>query len=72
MPSERQKYVSFLIRIWQEPREIEGEGSEWRGSVENIQTGQKGYFKDLETLVGFTREQLNHLGISRGQRRYIA
>jgi len=69
MPSERQKYVSFLIRIWQEPREIEGQGFEWRGSIENIQTGHKGYFKDLETLLKFTREQLDTLGLSPEKRR---
>jgi len=72
MSLQQRRYVSFFIRIWEEPREMKDEKSEWRGSVENIQTGQKSYFNGLENLIGFIREQCNGLGISWNKRKYIA
>jgi len=35
---------------------VEDENPEWRGTVENVQTGQRKYFKGMENLVGFIRE----------------
>jgi hypothetical protein len=72
MTLQQRKYVSFFIRIWEEPREMEDENPEWRGSVENVQTGQKNYFKGMENLVGFIREQCNGFGVSWNKKRYIA
>jgi hypothetical protein len=72
MSLQQRRYVSFFIRIWEEPREMEDENPEWRGSVENVQTGQKNYFKGMENLVSFIREQCNGFGISWNKRKYIA
>ena len=72
MSLQQPKYVSFFIRIWEEPREMEDENPEWRGSVENVQTGQKNYFKGMDNLVGLIHEQCNGFGISWSKRRYIA
>ena len=33
MSLQQPRYVSFFIRIWEEPREIEDQNPEWRGSV---------------------------------------
>jgi hypothetical protein len=44
---------SFVIRIWQEPREIEGAGPEWRGRIEHVQSGERVYFRHLDKLVDF-------------------
>jgi hypothetical protein len=72
MTLQQRRYVSFFIRIWEEPREMEDENPEWRGSVENIQTGQRKYFNGMENLVGFIREQCNGFGIPWNRRKYIA
>jgi len=44
---------SFVIRVWQEPREIEGAGPEWRGRIEHVQSGERVYFRSLDTMVEF-------------------
>jgi hypothetical protein len=49
-----QRYVSFLVRLWQEPGDEE-HGTGWRGSVEHVQTGEKRYFSDMESLMAYLR-----------------
>ncbi len=48
------RYASFLVRLWQEPGEEE-HGAGWRGSVEHVQTGEKRFFSDLESLMAYLR-----------------
>jgi hypothetical protein len=40
----------FIIRLWFEPREIEGAESEFRGVVEQVATGERLYFRDMNEL----------------------
>ena len=40
----------FILRIWFEPREIEGAIQKWRGVIEFIPTGEKRYFKRLDEV----------------------
>lgn len=72
MTSKQEKYASFLVRIWEEPRERRNEVPEWRGSVEHVQTGQKRYFIDADTLVHFIGEVVGDWNGTRSRRRYIA
>jgi hypothetical protein len=72
MALELEKYASFFVRIWQEPRDREGARPEWRGSIEHVQSGQKRYFKDVEALVNFIESAIGEWDNSRSQRRYIA
>jgi len=44
---------SFIVRIWREPREIEGLAAEWRGLVERVGSGERRYFQRLDELVSF-------------------
>jgi hypothetical protein len=50
---------SFIIRIWQEPREIEGTNPEWRGRVEHMQSGERAYFRDTTKMVEFIMSHLD-------------
>lgn len=43
----------FVIRIWQEPREIDDASSGWRGSIEALQDGRRRYFTRLEEVPAF-------------------
>ena len=43
----------FVVRIWDEPRNLESAEPMWRGSVEHLQTKQLKYFQSFETLVDF-------------------
>ena len=38
----------FVVRIWSEQRQIK---NIWRGRIEDLSTGERRYFDDLETLM---------------------
>lgn len=44
---------SFVIRVWQEPRELGGAGFALRGWIEHIQSGERVYFQSLDRIAGF-------------------
>lgn len=48
------RYASFLVRMWQEPGD-EDHAAGWRGSVEHVQTGEKRFFNNLESLLAYLR-----------------
>jgi len=50
---------SFVIRVWQEPRELEGAGAEWRGRIEHVQSGERAYFRSLDKMLEFMMAHLN-------------
>ncbi len=49
--------LRFIVRLWREPREIQGAPPEWRGSIEYVQRdsprGEPHYFRDLNDIVHF-------------------
>ncbi len=53
----------FIVRIWREPREIEGELPEWRGEIESIQTGEQRYLKSLDEIIIFIKPFLEKMGV---------
>jgi len=50
-----QTHYSFLIRIWAEPREIAGAPDVWRGSIEEVITGERCYFVNLNQIEAYVR-----------------
>ena len=56
-----QKFASFFIRVWQEPREEKDAPPVWRGSIEHVQTGHKRYFKDVDIPISFVRDLLDEI-----------
>jgi hypothetical protein len=48
--SEAHQSGSFLLRIWTEGREIEGETPKTRVFMRNLKTGQEHYLGDLDQL----------------------
>ncbi|MFQ6057382.1 MAG: hypothetical protein ACE5MB_00680 [Anaerolineae bacterium] len=72
MSLSQEKYASFFIRFWQEPREKRGETPEWRGSIEHVQSRKKRYFRDIKTLIAFIQEVMGSADSSSGRRKYIA
>lgn len=53
----------FIIRIWWEYREIEGEPPIYRGMIQHIETGNKQYFKDLATIQQFITPYLEEMHV---------
>jgi hypothetical protein len=41
----------FIVRIWCEPREIEGAPPLWRGVIEHMPSGERRYVQSLQEIV---------------------
>lgn len=67
MARKQRRYASFLVRIWQEPREKEGQPPQWRGSIEHVQGEEKFYFKDQQAMVELIQEIINEWLSEAGQ-----
>ena len=53
MKSFEENTHAFVVRVWLEPRELEGAQPEWRGVIEHVPSGERLYIKDLEEVVSF-------------------
>ena len=58
----------FIVRVWCERGDGDAVGTEWRGSVEHIQSGQRAFFRNLEAVLDFVRPHLEGIGIDAQQR----
>lgn len=56
-PGER-RVLSFLIRLWQEPRETGSAPSPVRGYIRHLQSGEEHYFSDPEMIMEYVLRQL--------------
>jgi hypothetical protein len=54
---------AFIVRIWCEPREIEGALPEWRGMIEHVASGSQLYFTDLDEIAIVIRPYLELMGV---------
>lgn len=45
----------FLLRIWAEPREIEGQPSIYRGWIEHVRSARSTYLRELDLVPPFVR-----------------
>ena len=54
---------AFILRLWLEPREIEGVDPEWRGMIEHVPSGKRRYVTDLRDLMAFIAVYLEEMGI---------
>lgn len=60
MPPEENS-SAFIVRVWIEPREVEGAPVVWRGSIEPVASGRVKYVVELEEIgrfVGGVLEQM--------------
>ena len=55
MPAEQRRYISYLLRLWQEQRNAE---LVWRFSLEDAHTKERHGFAELELLFTFLRKQI--------------
>ena len=46
---------AFLVRLWLEPREVEGAAPEWRGMIEHIESGERRYFREWAETAAFVK-----------------
>jgi hypothetical protein len=55
--------ASFIIRIWREERDGADRELVWRGSIENVRSDDKIYFKELAVIEEFIKTHLRAIGI---------
>lgn len=55
MKTLEQRSHTFVIKIWEERRDLAGSLPIWRGSVDDVQTGQRVYFSSLLQLSNYLR-----------------
>lgn len=60
--------AAFIVRVWSERRDDEAAAAEWRGSVEHVQSGERTFFRHLESVVDFMKPHLEGIGIDAQQR----
>lgn len=58
----------FIVRVWCEGGDANSAVSEWRGSIEHVQSGQRTFFRHLEAIVEFMKPYLENIGIDAQQR----
>ncbi len=63
MPNDRlesdQNASSYVIRMWRDKAADEREMKEWRGWIENVQSGRRVFFHDIAVINSFINEHLN-------------
>jgi len=65
MPQESKslRYVSYLLRLWQEQDE---QAAIWRFSLDDPRTGERVGFADVETLLRFLNERMSSTVVDAG------
>lgn len=54
------RHRSYLLRVWEEPRQSPGLASVWRFSLEDPRTGRRQGFATLEEVIATVRSGLTH------------
>jgi hypothetical protein len=57
-----QESLIFIIRIWQESRDLTSTNTLWRGVIEHVPTQTRRYLQDLEAIRSFIASYLGELG----------
>jgi hypothetical protein len=65
MAGRQRPYLSYLLRLWM----VEGDGPEWRASLENPTTAERHGFATLEQLLAFLVAETRELAAEEGWRR---
>lgn len=55
--------AAFIVRVWIEPREVEGAPVTWRGSIEHVPSGRVKYVKELEEIGWVVGGVLEGMGV---------
>lgn len=59
-----ERTFTYVVKIWEERRDVAGAERTWRGSVDNVQTGDRLYFGTLLELSDYLRRESGMAAIS--------
>jgi hypothetical protein len=57
MSSLDERSHTFVVRIWEERRDVADAVPTWRGRVDDVRTGVRRYFTTLEDLVNYLSQE---------------
>jgi hypothetical protein len=57
MSSLDERSHTFVVRIWEERRDVADAAPTWRGRVDDVRTGVRRYFTTLEDLVNYLSQE---------------
>jgi len=57
-PAQPLRYLSYLLRYWEEREPKPGQPAMWRFSLEDVETGERRGFANLEALVAFLQAKM--------------
>jgi hypothetical protein len=52
-----ERSFTYVVRIWEERRDLANALPTWRGRVDEVRTGVRRYFTSLEDLVSYLSDQ---------------
>jgi hypothetical protein len=67
MPLLEDQSCSFIVRVWRETGESRT-APEWRGSIEQVPSGRRAFFRELSAIPEYMKPYLQELGIDSSQR----
>jgi hypothetical protein len=53
----------FIVRVWLERRELEGSAPQWRGVIQQVPSGERRYFRNLDDITAFIAPYLEEMGV---------
>ena len=69
MPLFEDRCASFIVRVWCERGDAEMRSVPvWRGSIEHVPSGARGFFQELDAVIAFMKPHLTALGIDEPNR----
>lgn len=58
IPPLDQRTFAFIVKIWWERRDVEQAAPVWRGSIEDVQSGRRVYFRSLHELCQYLEHRV--------------
>jgi hypothetical protein len=58
---------AFVVRVWLEPRELDGAPPEWRGVIEHVSSGARLFLQDLREIESFISCYVESMCANSGQ-----
>lgn len=62
MSSLDERSHTYVVRIWEERRDVVDALPTWRGRVDDVRTGVRRYFTTLDDLVSYLSQQSGMAG----------
>lgn len=62
---------SFVVKVWMEETAEESGQTTWRGHITHVQSGQREYFENLDSITDFIAPYLTSMGARLGAYRHV-